>query len=341
MSVTIKQIAEIVGVSRGTVDRALHNRPGVKKEVAERIFSVANELGYKPNIIAKALSSKKEQKYIGIILNALDNPFYIDVIKGIKDKAKEIYDFGFEIILKTTKGYDINNQLMIIDEVVKSNIDGLIISPINDEKIANRLNKLNDENIALITVNTDIENVKKLAYIGSNYYQAGQTAGGIFGLISSGIKKNIGIITGSNLVLGHNLRIAGFKECINLNYSNISIVAIEENDDSDEKSYNVTKKILTTHNLDGIFFCAGGIQGGIDAIIELGLINKLNIITVDLVDVVKENLLNGNIIATICQEPYKQGFEAIKLMFDYLMIDNVPKNNIIFTATEIKLKYNL
>ena len=54
MAVTAQQIAELAGVSRGTVDRALHNRGRVNPEVAERIRQIAVELGYKPNLVGQA-----------------------------------------------------------------------------------------------------------------------------------------------------------------------------------------------------------------------------------------------------------------------------------------------
>ena len=50
MAVTIKQIAEVAQVSRGTVDRALNHRPGVKAEVAARVRRIADDLGYKPDV---------------------------------------------------------------------------------------------------------------------------------------------------------------------------------------------------------------------------------------------------------------------------------------------------
>ena len=49
MAITLNQIAEICGVSRGTVDRALHNKGNVRPAVAERIKAVAAEYGYTPN----------------------------------------------------------------------------------------------------------------------------------------------------------------------------------------------------------------------------------------------------------------------------------------------------
>ena len=57
MAVTIQQIADLAGVSRGTVDRALNNRGRIRPEVAEKIKEIAKELGYQPNMAAKALST--------------------------------------------------------------------------------------------------------------------------------------------------------------------------------------------------------------------------------------------------------------------------------------------
>ncbi len=56
MSITIKQIAKAAGVSRGTADRTLNGRSGIKPDVAERIREVAKELGYQPDYAAKMLS---------------------------------------------------------------------------------------------------------------------------------------------------------------------------------------------------------------------------------------------------------------------------------------------
>ena len=56
MPVTLQQIAEAAGVSRGTVDRALKNRGRVNAEVAERIRKIAKEMGYQPSRAGRALA---------------------------------------------------------------------------------------------------------------------------------------------------------------------------------------------------------------------------------------------------------------------------------------------
>ena len=65
MAVTAQQIAELAGVSRGTVDRALHNRGRVNPEVAAKIHKIAAELGYKPNLIGQALVKSRREFQAG------------------------------------------------------------------------------------------------------------------------------------------------------------------------------------------------------------------------------------------------------------------------------------
>ena len=74
MAVTAQKIAELAGVSRGTVDRALHNRGRVNPEVAARIRKIADELGYKPNIVGQALVRSKRGARIGVILQSIETP---------------------------------------------------------------------------------------------------------------------------------------------------------------------------------------------------------------------------------------------------------------------------
>lgn len=80
MGVTIKEIAQAAGVSRGTVDRALNNRPGVNSDVAKRVRRLARDLGYRPNQVAKALVGRSHtSSKIGIIIVTENNSFYDDM----------------------------------------------------------------------------------------------------------------------------------------------------------------------------------------------------------------------------------------------------------------------
>ena len=75
MAITAQKIAELAGVSRGTVDRALKNRPGVNPETKQKILDIAQKYNYKPNLIGKALAYSKHTITIGVILNSVGNSF--------------------------------------------------------------------------------------------------------------------------------------------------------------------------------------------------------------------------------------------------------------------------
>ena len=107
MSATIKEIAEYANVSRGTVDRALHGRGGVRSDVEKRILAIAESVGYKPNSAAKALSNFKKKLTVGLLLPSINNPFFDELIRGVEDAQKAMDDYGVELRLMQMRGYNV------------------------------------------------------------------------------------------------------------------------------------------------------------------------------------------------------------------------------------------
>ena len=100
MAITAQQIAELAGVSRGTVDRALHNRGRVNPEVAARIRQIATELGYKPNLVGQALVRSKQGAKLGVILQSTETPTMRIVREGVRRAADELRDSGGEVLVR-------------------------------------------------------------------------------------------------------------------------------------------------------------------------------------------------------------------------------------------------
>ena len=94
--VTLKEIAERAGVSIGTVDRALNNRPGVSERSKRRVEQIAAELGYRPNRFASALSRRSEKRIAAVFP---DRPaaFYGEIERGVDRAAAELRDFGVSV----------------------------------------------------------------------------------------------------------------------------------------------------------------------------------------------------------------------------------------------------
>ncbi|GAK54617.1 transcriptional regulator [Candidatus Moduliflexus flocculans] len=126
MRITTTELAEICGVSIGTIDRALHNRPGIKSETKEKILKMAKELGYRPHLLARGLKQGKTMTF-GVVVFDLANQFFAHLVEEIEERAK---DAGYFVYLTITEG-NIEEELDYLDSLSSLNVDGIILDPIN------------------------------------------------------------------------------------------------------------------------------------------------------------------------------------------------------------------
>jgi LacI family transcriptional regulator len=82
----IHLIAEMAGVSIGTVDRALHGRDGIKDATRQKILQIARQIGYTPNLAARALSSTRASATIGVCMPREIRFFYDQLWAGVLDE---------------------------------------------------------------------------------------------------------------------------------------------------------------------------------------------------------------------------------------------------------------
>ena len=92
----IHLIAEMAQVSIGTVDRALHGRNGISKTTRERILQIAQQIGYTPNLAARALSAGKAAVRIGVCMPREIHFFYDQLWGGVVDEARRLEPLGVE-----------------------------------------------------------------------------------------------------------------------------------------------------------------------------------------------------------------------------------------------------
>lgn len=340
MAVTIKEIAEICGISRGTVDRVLNNRGKVKAETEQLVRRVAEQLGYTPNLAAKTLAAQKKSLVIGILTVSEGNAFFDEVFQGIRQAEKELNSYDVRLLIRSMKGYDPQRQLTLIREL-EEQIHALILNPISDPQIAAEIDRLTEAGIHVITMNNDIENCRRLCYVGSDYTKGGEAACGMLGLMTAG-KADVAILTGSIRVLGHAQRIAGFKNIMQARFPDIRAVCFEETNDDEIQAYDVTKRVLESHpEIDAIFVVAGGVYGVCRAVLAMGLQEKLRIVCFDSVPTTVEMMQKGIVQATICQQPYAQGYRSVKLAFDVLVSGIPPETDRFIVENEIKIQENL
>ena len=334
---TIKEIAALAGVSRGTVDRVLNNRGSVNPATAKKIQEIADSLDYKPNRAGLVLAAHKKHLKLGVILFSPDNPFFRDVLQGVREKAEELSGYNCTVIIRQVP-FGVEEQLKALDELVALEVNGIAIAPYNDERIRCRINTLTDAGIPVVTLNTDIENSKRLAYVGSHYTRSGATAAGLLRLMTQG-QVHVGVLIGSANLLCHTQRVVGFSEA---NDGRICIIDIIENHDDDPESYQQTSALLAAHpEINALYIAGAGVHGACRSIQDAGLAGQICVITYDLVDTTRTLVEEGVISATICQQPAKQGSKPLDILFSYLSTGELPEEEYNYTAVDIRIKENL
>ncbi len=333
MPVTIKKIAEISGVSRGTVDRVLNNRGRVNDKTAQKVRKCADMLGYKPNALAKALVTRRKELKIAVVLNSIGNEFFDDIISEIERLSIEYKNYSVITEIIKLKGYDVSEQFQALEKL--EDINGLILTPVNDEKIVKKINEFHNNNIPVITLNTDILNSNRLCYVGSDYYSGGKIAAGIAKIIR---KKGaiVGIVNGSKNMYGHNVRVKGFCDELSSDYE---VAFICEGEDDDKIAYEQTSKMLKEHkNINLIFTATAGVTGVNKATQEAQ--SKIDLITFDETPAVINLIKKGVIKATVTQQPRQQASVAMNLMFNLLFIEQMPDKQNYIVENLIKIKQN-
>ncbi|MFC1619449.1 LacI family DNA-binding transcriptional regulator [Candidatus Neomarinimicrobiota bacterium] len=169
--VTITSIANQVGCSTTTVSRVLNGlaeRYRISKSTEESILSVAAELGYTPDQLARGLRMKRTHT-IGLIIPDISNPFFSTVARNVEVEARKA---EYSIFLYDTQD-DTNLEVDSIRLLLSRKIDGLIICP--EGKISNHLKPIASSDLPMVIVDRHFPELK-CPYVISNNYEGSQQA---------------------------------------------------------------------------------------------------------------------------------------------------------------------
>jgi len=122
MSVSIKDIAKVAGVSPSTVSRALSDHPRISLKTKERIRRLATEMGYSPSAVARSLVTQRTS-IIGLAMAWVSDPLLAQVVRGIEDTALE---HGYTVILSSFYG-EPDREKEVLSTFRERRVDGIII----------------------------------------------------------------------------------------------------------------------------------------------------------------------------------------------------------------------
>lgn len=341
MGVTLKEIAEIVGVSRGTVDRALHDRGRVNPEMAALILKTAQDMGYRPNKMGRALALKRKAILIGMIVQSSSTPFMQLVIEGIHKAAVELHDMGAEIFIELLESVDAQQTIAAIDRLIERGVQAIALTAVDDEDLRLHINSLvENKGMPIITFNSDILGTKRLCYVGQDSFRSGQNCGYLMSLALRGSGK-VFPLTGHLSNVAHQQRYLGFaKECEE--HSGISLLPLQCCFDKDNYAYELTMHTLQEFpDLSGIFVIANGQSGVCQALSDSKKKSQVSVIAYDLTPQNCKLLEEGQIDILIGQGAVQQGYKPPILLYNHLASRTQFEEEFLYTDIVIKTKYNL
>lgn len=309
---TIKDIAIQADVSTATVSRVINEHPAVKDETREKIIKIIKENNYRPNTVARSLSTNKS-KIVGVFFtdhfnSGLHHPFFREVIYGLeKNLGKE----GYDILYFTNRQW--GDDFSYLEKCKDRNVDGVVLMGVLKDDP--NLPKLLDSNIPVAFVDIDIKRENASYVMSDNILGAKKAVNYLYDL---GHRK-IGMIMGIKATKPTNDRFIGFEEALeklNLNYKSEWIF---DGKYSEKGGYKAAKEMLNSDNRPTALFCQSDSMaiGAIRAIEEAGLKVPEDFSIIGFDDIEVSSYVKPA-LTTIKQNKKKMGKSATQLLINMM-----------------------
>lgn len=173
---TIKDIAHLAGVSKGTVDRVLHKRGKVSRKAFEQVDKVLKEIDYKPNPIARNLRTNKIYNIYVILPDPCIDPYWFPADEGINMALNRYSSFGIVINKYLYNPNDISTFLLQTEKAIQSSPDVLLMAPLFQSESQDALKRCFDNKIKVVVFNNHVNTLTEQIFIGQDLRQSGRVA---------------------------------------------------------------------------------------------------------------------------------------------------------------------
>ncbi|MFZ1937883.1 MAG: LacI family DNA-binding transcriptional regulator [Terracidiphilus sp.] len=336
-SVGIKQIAKRLGISIGTVDRALHARPGISPRTRARVLKMAEELNYRPNVAARSLKLNRRLR-IAIHLPRQITAFFDPLRDGIREFAENA---GANIELDfRTYPYIGKGDIELLEADVGRGYDGVIVTPGNPARFDPLIRRLVGQGTTVVCVASDAPGSGRLASVTVDAEVSGGIAAELF---SRTLQKrgSVAIITGDLSTLDHAEKLRGFAASLATLAPHLSLLPSVETHDRPKDASRAAVALLSHKPCPaGIYINTANSLPVLNALEERNMLRHIQVIATDLFPELVGFLESGKILATLYQRPATQGKAALEALIRYLLDGVVPEPVTRF-APHIILRSNL
>jgi len=336
--VKISDIAKSLGVSIGTVDRALHGRPRIDPATRERVLEAARSMGYQVNLAASVLAMKRRFR-ISINLPDETKDFYDEVRAGIKAEYQAYAKTAVVLEYRSFPRLGIG-EAEAFEEACQAKVDGIISVFSHPAQMKTRLQNAHKSGIQVVAVVTGAPASEQLPSVSIDPRMSGSLAAGIMGGVLKK-KGKVAIETGDLRAWEHREKIRAFTKALQQTYPFLEVLPVTETHEEQEEAREKTTVLLDRHkDLVGYYVSTVNSMPVISALKSRHLLGKVVLITTDVFPQLIPYLRSGEITATLHQRPLVQGELALRTMYRILR-EGTSSRNSVMLQPHVVMRTNL
>ncbi len=330
MKHTVRSIAALAGVSRGTVSRVLNNQPDVSPKVRARVLHIIEETGY-----------QKDKRFSGgggicigvIVAHWQDDYFTNRTLRGIEMAAREINAGKVTLEIRRMNSRSDEEYIHICEELLAFGVRGLVINAPNNIVIQAEIERLHQAGVAVVTYNSDLPDSERICHVGQDLLKSGRIAAGLMARCISP-KEQVLVITGNMEFQSHRVRVDGFLTHLeDLGFDSDCYELAECYERYDLTYETVRHTIETRPRLRGVYMATENVRACVDAL--GGVKHRMAVIVNDMTPEAKRSLRRGRIDFVIEQDFSGQVYRAIMVLHELLAYGHRVRRPIINVETSI------
>lgn len=332
--VTIRDIAEELGVSYAIINRALNNKSGVSDELRERILATADRLGYRPNRVARSMA--RTTITLGVIIPSSWGDYFSPLRAGITDELDLLLDYNVE-----GRFYTVENSLSSADTAecisrcIEDGVGGIILCDVQPSGLEESLDKLAERGIPIAVIG-DAEGISErcLTTIRTDACMSGRMAAEMLSFLTP-TGSRVAIFVGSMANLEHRDKAQSFAKEVEA--GGRILAGIYETLDDEAVGAEIVSRLFPS-DISGIYLATTGAAPIADLLKRRGI--DLRIVATDTGSTVIDGIREGRIQCTVFQNPAEQGRRAVRAMYEFLSENITPPRKIYVTPQPV-LRSNL